>query len=348
MRRRLGTGSAQTFGLRLSIGCMLGWAVGCGAAAERPGKPNSGHLPTLTIATFAGSVQDAQQTALTPLAEQSGLHFSLQGWDGSLATLQKRAQAGSTDWDLVLMQAAALQVACRQGLLLPQPLNRDPGSDAPDSSGSDCGVAALQMNLVLAWDKSRVDATPGWSDFWDVARRPGKRGLQRSPRGVLEIALMADGVAPEDVYRTLSGSGGIDRAFHKLDQLKPYIVWWTTPAEAVQIIESGAVLMTSATAAEITQADQTGHHFGTQWSQSLGLDVQWGAPRGTTPERQALVRSMLAVLSTPTARAAFLSACAASPVAVDPPKPTLMIDDRFWLDHLVPLVQRFDRWLDAK
>lgn len=348
MKRRHGSGSAQTSGLCLWLGCALGWAVGSSAAADHPGKPGAGHPNTLTVATFAGSVQEAQQTALAPLAEQTGLHLSLHGWDGSLATLQKRAQAGATDWDLVLMQAAPLRVACRQGLLLPRPLAPDAGSDAPDSSGTDCGVAAWRMNLVLAWDKGRVDATPSWSDFWDVARRPGKRGLQRSPRGVLEIALMADGVAPEDVYRTLSSSAGVDRAFHKLDQLKPYIVWWTTLAEAVQIIQSGAVLMTSAPSAEITRADQGGHHFGTQWSQSLGQDVEWGVPRPVTPERRALIRSLLDLLSTPTARGAFLAACPALPAAADPPKPALMIDDQFWLDHLVPLRQRFDRWLDAK
>ena len=48
----------------------------------------------------------------------------------------------------------------------------------------------------------------------------------RRVRGNLEFALIADGVAPGDVYKVLATSEGVDRAFRKLDQLKPYIVWW--------------------------------------------------------------------------------------------------------------------------
>ena len=59
-----------------------------------------------------------------------------------------------------------------------------------------------------------------------MAKYPGKRGLRKGVQGNLEIALMADGVAPGDVYRTLRGSDGVARAFRKLDQLKPYLVFW--------------------------------------------------------------------------------------------------------------------------
>ena len=85
---------------------------------------------------------------------------------------------------------------------------------------------------VLAWDRGKFQGTPSWQDFWDIARVPGKRGLQRSPRGTLEIALLADGVAPGDVYRALRGDDGVQRAFRRLDQLLPYIVWWAPGARA--------------------------------------------------------------------------------------------------------------------
>ena len=74
--------------------------------------------------------------------------------------------------------------------------------------------------------QGQIPGHPGWADFWDVAKYPGKRGLRRSAETNLEFALLADGVAPGDVYKTLRTSEGVDRAFRKLDQLKPYIVWW--------------------------------------------------------------------------------------------------------------------------
>lgn len=378
---------ALVLAMRLLIGCMLGGIPAVTAAAQgndaqepagrphpgapaHPAKPAAPHPPELLVASLGGALQDAQQTTLfTPFDQQNGVHVRLEGWDGTLATLQKRAQTGSEDWDLVLMDEAPLRVACREGLFLSRPLTANPADTAPDSSGRDCGVGAWRMNLVLAWDKSRVDMTPTWADFWDVARRPGKRGLRRDPRGTLEIALMVDGVAPEDVYRTLATPEGVDRAFRKLDQLKPYIVWWNTPADAVQIIESGAVLMTSAPNGEIAATNQGGHHhFGTQWAQSLGFAVGWAVPRAATPERRALAQRLLGFLADPARQAAFLTAYPVVPAAQaaagttvqnagqardghgadDHRRATLMIDDVFWADHLVALRRRFDSWIDAK
>ena len=273
------------------------------------------HAPVLSIATLGGGLQDAQQATLFgPFSKQTDIHLQVQGWDGTLATLQARAQAGNDGWSLLMMEEAPLRVACQQGLLVSKPLTINPESAAPDSPGRDCGGGTWRMNLVLAWDRDRVDMTPGWTDVWDVARRPGKRGLRRDPRGTLEIALMADGVAPEDVYRTLATPEGVDRAFRKLDQLKPYIVWWNTPAEAVQIIESGAVLMTSAPNGEIATAAQAGHHrFGTQWAQSLGINVGWAMPQTRTTEDRAQAQQLLTFLIDPTNKAAFLAAYPGTP-----------------------------------
>ncbi len=353
------------------------------SGASRKAAPHepSVHPPALQVATLGGGLQDAQQATLfKPFTEQTGTGLHVQGWDGSLSTLQKRAAAGDDGWDLVLMEDAPLRVACRQGLFIPypqQPGAQQPGAQptaaqqagAPDSSGVGCGVAAWRESIVLAWDKSRVDLVPTWSDFWDVARRPGKRGLKRDPRGTLEIALMADGVAPDDVYRTLDTPDGINRAFRKLDQLKPYIVWWQTPAEAVQIIESGAVLMTSAPSGEIAAADRIGtHRFGTQWTQSLGDMLDWGITRTASPVAREAARRLLDFIQQPAQKQAFAAAYLAqtapstAPVAAPPAasgsadaasestqrNDTLMLDEAFWATRLEPLRSRFDAWIGSK
>ena len=352
MVRRKGSRIPRVPGLHLSLaGCLL---LGSAAGAD------ASRAPILHIATFGGGVQAAQQTALfAPFAERHDAQLQAADWDGRLETLQTRAATGREDWDLVLMEAAPLQLACQQGLLLATPLAAaganptDPGP-APDSSGKDCGVAAWRMDLVLAWDKSRVPDTPTWNDFWNVAQRPGKRGLRHDPRGTLEIALMADGVAPDDVYRTLATPDGVDRAFRKLDQLKPYIVWWNSPADAVRLIESGAALMTSAPDGEVMAAGSLDHRrFGTQWAQSLGIPVDWAIPSTIPPDRRALAQKLLGFVGSPAGRTAFFSAYRATPPAAEgatqPTRnPTLGMDDGFWLTHLVPLRRRFDRWADAK
>ena len=58
---------------------------------------------------------------------------------------------------------------------------------------------------------------------------------------------MADGVAVPDVYKTLASKEGQDRAFQKLDQLKPYIVWWQTGQEAAHILADETGMLKSDT-----------------------------------------------------------------------------------------------------
>lgn len=42
---------------------------------------------------------------------------------------------------------------------------------------------------------------------------------------------MADGVPAADVYKVLATKEGQDRAFAKLDELKPNIQWWESGAQ---------------------------------------------------------------------------------------------------------------------
>ncbi len=163
--------------------------------------------------------------------------------------MRSRTQAKAPDntWDLVMVDSDELATGCSDGLFEKLDWSAIGGKDhyLPQAV-SDCGVGAGVASLVLAWDRDKFPGTPGWADFWDVAKYPGKRGLFHGVRGNLEFALIADGVAPGDVYKVLATSDGVDRAFRKLDQLKPYIVWWQDGAEAAHILASGDVLMTSA------------------------------------------------------------------------------------------------------
>jgi len=70
--------------------------------------------------------------------------------------------------------------------------------------------------------------------------------MRKTPKANLEMALMADGVAPEDVYDVLGTPEGIERAFAKLDTIKDEVVWWEAGAQPPQLLADGEVVMTSA------------------------------------------------------------------------------------------------------
>ncbi len=180
-----------------------------------------------------------EQVLVEPFTKATTLAVQTREWDGTLELLRARKdpEAGV---DLVLTRGDRLLTGCDEGVFEKLDWSAIGGKEHYlPAAVSDCGVGFITSSTVLAWDRAKSAATPTWADFWDVAKIPGKRGLQRGPRTNLEIALLADNVPPGDIYRVLRTSEGIERAFRKLDQIKPYAVWWETDADAVRILGSG-------------------------------------------------------------------------------------------------------------
>ena len=55
----------------------------------------------------------------------------------------------------------------------------------------------------------------------------------------------------------LSTPEGVDRAFKKLDELSPNLVWWEAGAQPLQLLASGEVAMTSAYNGRITAINKS-------------------------------------------------------------------------------------------
>ena len=66
-----------------------------------------------------------------------------------------------------------------------------------------------------------------WADLFDLKQFPGKRTLADNPVSSLEIALLADGVAPDKLYPL-----DADRALKKLDTIKPDTIFWSTNSQS--------------------------------------------------------------------------------------------------------------------
>jgi putative spermidine/putrescine transport system substrate-binding protein len=317
----------------------------------------------LTIVTRDDSLQRAIQSAyVQPFTAVTGAPVQQEIWAGGIDALHTQAKLPDDTWDLVLVDADELSAGCGEGLLEKLDWSAIGGKDHYLPQGvSDCGVGAVIDNTVLAWDKDKLPVAPTWADFWDVAKYPGKRGLHKGVRGNLEFALMADGVAPTDVYKTLSTPDGVDRAFRKLDQLKPYIEWWSTETEAARILASGDVLMTSAPSGQIAVMAQQEHkNFGLQFTGSLYEVQSWAIMKGSPLLRMA--QQFLYFTGMPAVEARLLQQSgnaglakglndglppelvAESPSSAANLAAGLKVDAPFWHDNLAKLRQRFDAW----
>jgi len=324
------------------------------------------HARDLVVVRRGDSFQPALWSHLLhPFATATDIGVQEESWPGGLDMLQSHAKAADNIWDLVEVDPEELALGCSQGLLEKLDWSAIGGKDHYlPLAVSDCGVGATLQGTILAWDRDKFTAAPSWADFWDVAKYPGKRGLRQGVRGNLEIALMADGVAPQDVYKTLSTPDGVERAFRKLDQLKPYIVWWKTGAEAAKILGSGDVLMTSAPSAPIVLAN-TQHHrnFGMQFNGSLLQVLSWAILKGSPDLHQA--EQLLYFAGTPGVEAQLFRATGEAGLAKGmneslPPElqrmssslpanlnGALRLNTGFWHDNLAKLRPRFEAWLNA-
>jgi putative spermidine/putrescine transport system substrate-binding protein len=174
---------------------------------------------------------------------------------------------------------------------------------------------------------------------------------------------MADGVAPADVYKVLSTPQGIDRAFAKLDTIKPQIQWWKAGAQPTEWLASGDVAMALAYNGRVSAALDGGKHFGIVW-QNTQYDVDaWAIPAkspyielahefikyASDARRQADFTNIFAYGTTINGAEKFIKPerIALLP-AGDNLKTGLHIGSEearaFWLDHLEELNERFNTW----
>jgi len=340
----------------LALACIL--LLGTGPAAARD----------LTVALHdmlaPGALRDA---IVRPFAQFADTAVDIQPWEGGVAALRSRLEA-QPGWDMLSLTGAEALAGCEAGLLEKLDWAALGGRERllPGGAG-ECALGLGLRALVLAWDRDKLAGTaaaagPGWAEFGDVVKLPGRRGLRKQPRGTLEVALMADGVPPAEVYRQLRSEAGVERAFRKLEQLRPYIVWWQDEVEAARLLASGEVLMTSAPSSGIAEAiRQDGRGFALQWAGAVtsvaALAIVRGSPNAAAAMRllafaaEARHQARLATLSAlgPFVRGA-LDGMAADAQALLPTAPgalpaTLAGDEPFWRDNLAKLSQRFDAWL---
>jgi len=327
--------------------------------------PAGAQTRDLTVVSWGGAYQEAQRDVFfRPWMAARGQRMLEETWDGGIAALRARVGAGDNTWDLVQVEGEELLIGCAEGLFESLDFSAIGGADnyVPQAV-HECGVGAIWYSFILAYDRGRLRVPPrGWPDFFDLARIPGKRGLRRGPKITLEIALLADGVRPAQLYETLATEAGTERAFRKLDSIRGELMWWERGSQPAQWLAAGEVVVTNAYNGRIAAANaDDGRDFGIVWNQNLYTLDSWVIVRGS-PNRERALEFLRFAGQAPvqaglppripygvTARGAN----ALIPREVLPQLPTaaqnaataIRVDDAFWLANLDRLNQRFARWV---
>lgn len=174
------------------------------------------------------------------MAANPGVEVIVDGSSATSGSVRAMVQSGSITWDVLDRNLPASLELGREGLLEEMDYSIvDPGKVRPEHVGQ-WGVGSYMFSFVLAWDTTAFDGRhpENWVDFWNVTEFPGRRMMRKHIDGQLEAALMADGVAPEDIYPI-----DVDRALAKIMEIKEHAYFWATGAESQQLFRDREVVL---------------------------------------------------------------------------------------------------------
>jgi len=248
---------------------------------------------SLTVISWGGAYNIMQKKhVVDPFEQQSGIKVLFDGYAGGMAEIKAQVEAKKVQWDVVNVDAFTLERACSEGLLevLDHNMlsNGSDGSKAQDDflpgTLTDCGIANDIYSLAIGYNSKTIGKTVPKSiaDVFDTSKIPGKRGFQRKPIGLMEWALLADGVAREHVYHELATEAGQNRAFNKLGSIKKDIVWFDAYSQAPQLLNDGGAIMVQAPHGRFYDAMRNQNSpFVILWDGHVYDYDIWSIPKGT-------------------------------------------------------------------
>ena len=234
--------------------------AGCGGGAAEKDE-------SLTVVMWGGSAQSAHvDSYVTPWADEKGVKV-LQDQPTDYAKLRAQVEGGKVSWGIVEAEPNFTATACEEGLLEKIDTTVVDTSVLNPEFVNDCAIPNLQYAFNIAYNTDVFsDAHPTtWAEFFDTKAFPGKRGFWRyATGGIFEAALLADGVAPADLYPL-----DIDRAFAKLDTIKGDLVFYDTGDQQVQLLASGEAPLVQAWNGRVFDAAEEGQPVANEFGEHL-------------------------------------------------------------------------------
>ena len=249
----------------------------------------AGAQEQITFVSQGGAYQQAQTVAiLDPAAKNLGIKINQDSAPDAWPVIRTQAATGKPTWDVVDTPTQDCVRGGKAGFLETLDFSQIPNAAViPAGYKTPYSVPYEFYSSVLAYSKEKYGKNPpqSWADFWDVKKFPGARALRNHPFATLEAALMADGVAPDKLYPL-----DVDRAFRKLEEIKPHIaVWWTSGGQSAQLLQGGEVDMEMAWNGRVAAVMDAGapvdYTFNQGILQATSLCILKNAPNGKTAVR---------------------------------------------------------------
>lgn len=320
----------------------------------------------VVVVGWGGAWQEAYRKALfEPFMKDTGIKVVEEEFGGEYAKITSQVEAKKIVWDVAPFESPQLIQGCDEGIFEKLDWAALGGRDKQiPYAAHDCGIASDIWATVMAYDGDKIkDGPKNWAEFWDVAKWPGKRGGYKDARIMIEIALMADGVKKEDIYTVLKSPEGYDRAYKKLDELKPNILWSESAADGMQRLLAGDVVMNINFNARVSSAAKenkrnlvigwkSGFWVGTDYWVKIANGPNPGPAQKllayyAKPETQAELVKYL-TYGVPTLAAYDLMPQETKnmlPTAPDKAVDASVYSDDYWVENQAKATERFNTWV---
>ncbi len=311
----------------------------------------------LTVTCWGGKYRDGIESIFAkPFSEETGIPITLID-NADLAKMKAQVDSGSIDWDVFDSVGPQITSGAREGLWEKIDTSIVDRSDLAAPGGEDY-VGTYLFGGGVAWDSARHgdgEHPVDFATFWDVVGIPGSRGLRPRVSENLEMALIADGVSPRDLYPL-----DVERAFAKMDEIKPAVKTWieATP-QTVTLVANGEIDFSYSYISRVRPAQLDGSTVDISLQQTINSLEYLAVAKGTR-NREAAMRYIDFVLR-PDRQAAFGEALFFTPNSIpalekasaearkfmpDMTKPSnAILNDAWWADHYADLQARFTEWL---
>lgn len=249
----------------------LGLAIGLrpGAAEAADGE--------IVLCNWGGVAVDAFQEAFGgPFTKQTGMKLVIDGAGPAIGSVRTMVDSGNVIWDVMDNGLIDARVLSGGNYVEPIDYTIVDKAKVPDFS-QEFGVGNYAFANVLFHNKKTTGAETltDWKDFFDFEKFPGKRTMCKWIQGQLETVLLADGVAPADLYPL-----DVERAFAKLEPHLDKIIFWEGGAQSQQLFRDGEVVMGNIWHTRAKLLVQENPDYAITWNQNTLLISAWSVPRG--------------------------------------------------------------------
>ena len=318
---------------------------------------------TIVFASWGGAYQDAERACYCePFSRRTG---AIVDQDGPIeyAKFRTMVAGGHPIWNVADVTIDFLYSGITSKLFEKIDRSKIHLDRIDPKYVNDYGIGCIVWSYNIGFNTKMLGPgrRPGsWADVWDVKAFPGMRSLRDRVAPMLEVALLADSVAPEDLYTTLKTEQGIRRAFSMLDRIRHNSLFWATNSQSQEFLADGEASCGIILNGRVYDAANKGAPIGLDWNQNIqsidylvilrgssDIDVSLGLINEmTVAANQAKLANMIAYSPTNPAAFAGIDPKIAPWLATKPENAAkgFVLDAQFWEPRLQELSERWEQW----